>query len=703
MTEAKEARSLHTEIEGIDVDSMDDREAQDFSRRLSRTIRYLDHHYYVLDEPLLADSEYDRLLQSLHTLEEKHPGLRLPDSPTQRVGGQASGRFEKVRHRQALLSLGNAFNISDLHAWYERCAKLLEKEGGSVRPALTAEPKIDGLAVSLTYEEGILTTAATRGDGLVGENITANVRTIRSIPLSIPIGTPVDPTMPVPSRLEVRGEIYIRISDFKQLNDRLAAEGEKTFANPRNGAAGSLRQLDSRVTASRPLSFYAYSINTVDGAKIPDTQFETLAWLASMGFATAAETERFEDVDSAARFCAAWNERRHLLDFEIDGVVLKVDSFSDQAVLGYVSNAPRWAIAYKFPAREATTRLNDIIVNVGRTGVIKPEARLEPVAIGGVTVSQATLHNEDYVLSRDIRIGDLVLVKRAGDVIPAVIKSLPEHRTGDERAWRMPRHCPECGSELIRLPDEADYYCVSTECPAQFIRHVEHFASRAAMDIDGLGSKLAVLLVRAGLISTLADIYRLSPAEVLQLDGFGDKKAENLLAGIEMSKSRPLGRLVFGLGIRHVGKTTAEVLVRQYDSIDALGAASREELKSVEGIGEVIAESVVDWFDVEDNRKLIEDLRSLGVNLTRMQSEDPAPQVRSPVSGKTFVLTGTLPTLTRAEAEELIKRAGGSTSGSVSSKTDYVVAGENAGSKLDKASQLGISVLSEDDLLALLA
>jgi DNA ligase (NAD+) len=698
MSEAKETRALIDDLEELSIDSLDASAAGALVARLSRAIHLLDHHYYVLDDPLLADPEYDRLQRALQDLEERHPELRSPDSPTQRVGGEASGRFEKVSHRQPLLSLGNAFDIAEVRAWYDRCLKLLEKEGGSDHPALTAEPKIDGLAVSLTYENGILTTAATRGDGLVGENITANVRTIRSIPLRIP----VDPSMPVTTLLEVRGEIYIRISDFEKLNDRLALNEEKTFANPRNGAAGSLRQLDSRITAARPLSFYAYSIGSYQGVEAPDTQFETLKWLAEMGFPTARETERFDDIDTVTDFCAAWNDRRDAIDFEVDGVVLKLDDFADQQKVGYVSNAPRWAIAYKFPAREATTRLNDIIINVGRTGVIKPEAKLEPVSIGGVTVSQATLHNEDYVLSRDIRIGDFVLVKRAGDVIPAVVKAIPEQRSGDERTWTMPRVCPECKSELVRLPDEADYYCLSTDCPAQFIRHVEHFASRAAMDIDGLGSKLAVQLVREGLISNLTDIYRLSSAGLLNLEGFGEKKAENLLAGIDASRNRPLSRLLFGLGIRHVGKTTAELLVTRYQSVDSLGEASSEDLESVEGIGSVIAESIVDWFKIEDNRKLIEDFRALGVNLDRTAAEEPVLSTESPVSVKTFVLTGTLPTLSRAEAEELIKASGGKTSGSVSRKTDFVVAGENAGSKLDKAKQLGITVLSEEDFLALL-
>ncbi|QXD15572.1 NAD-dependent DNA ligase LigA [Rhodocaloribacter litoris] len=675
-------------------------EAAALAGRLREVIEAHNYRYYVLDAPLITDAEYDVLLQALRRLEARFPGLQTPDSPTQRVGGAPLDRFEKVRHPVPMLSLQNAFDFDELRAWYERCRRGLKAAlGVEAPPAVTAELKIDGVAVALTYEAGRLVVGATRGNGVEGENVTENVRTIRAIPLRIPVagGTTAD----VPARLEVRGEIYIRKSDFEKLNARLAAAGEKTFANPRNAAAGSLRQLDPRVTATRPLSFFAYAVGPVEGT-VPPAQYELLAWLRGLGFPTNPHAARFTDLDALLAFCERWAHARDALDYEIDGIVVKVDDFAYQEALGAISNAPRWAVAYKFPAREATTRLLDIVVNVGRTGVIKPEAVLEPVLIGGVTVSQATLHNEEYVLSRDIRIGDVVVVKRAGDVIPQVVRPVVEARTGSERPWRMPERCPACGNPLERLPDEADYYCVASDCPAQFIRLVEHYAGRDAMDIEGLGAKLAVLLVEQGLLHTLADLYTLTLAQLLALEGFAEKRARNLLAAIEASKHRPLSRLVFGLGIRHVGKTVAELLVAHFASLDALAGADVETLEAIEGIGEKIARSVVDWFRVEDNRVLVTRLREVGVNTRRLPGEAPPAPGESPVAGKTFVLTGTLPSLSRKEAEERIKRAGGKVAGSVSKKTDYVVAGESPGSKYDRARALGVEIIDEARLLALL-
>lgn len=699
MSIIEQTRSLLSELDSTEIQRVDHADAAALVERLRAVIPRHDHQYYVLDDPLIADAEYDRLLEALQSLEDAHPELISASSPTRRVGGSPLDKFEKVRHPQALLSLGNAFDTESVVSWYERCARLLEKAGRDTTPAIIAEPKIDGLAVALTYENGILATAATRGDGLVGENITTNVETIPSVPLRVPLRE-ID--LELPARLEVRGEIYIRLSDFARLNKRLAEQGDKIFANPRNAAAGSLRQLDPAITALRPLSFFAYGIGPHEGGSVPTSQSASLSWLRELGFPIAPDVSRLSRIDDATRYCADWNVRRDQLDFEIDGVVLKIDEFADQDAIGYVSNAPRWAVAYKFPAREATTRLNDIVINVGRTGIIKPEAVLEPVSLGGVTVSQATLHNEDYVVSRDIRIGDTVLVKRAGDVIPQVIKSIPEGRDGSQKPWHMPAECPECKSELIRLPDEADYYCMSSDCPAQFIRLVEHFSSRGAMDIEGLGSKLAVQLVRDDLIQHLPDIYRLTSARLLELEGFGEKRAVKLLEGIEASKARPLSRLVFGLGIRHVGKTTAETLVSNYDSIDALSAAGRDELESIDGIGSVIAESLVDWFELKDNQRLVRDLGELGVNTSRMKEEAPVPSGGSAIAGKTFVLTGTLPGLTRSDAATMIKNAGGKTAGSVSKNTDFVVAGESAGSKLERARDLGIAVLTEEALRKLL-
>ncbi|MEX1054479.1 MAG: NAD-dependent DNA ligase LigA, partial [Rhodothermales bacterium] len=468
--------------------------------------------------------------------------------------------FEKVRHPVPMLSLGNAFAPNEVEAWYERCRRgLRERYGTDVQPAVTVELKLDGLAVAVTYEHGSLAVGATRGNGLEGENITRNIRTIRSIPLSIPVGST---RIHAPDRLEVRGEVYLRKSDFELLNERAVASGDKPYANPRNAAAGSVRQLDSNITAARPLSFAAHGVGPVLGADPPSTQHEQLQWLKRLGFPVDAHTTRVTSIDEVLKLYDRWAKERDELDYEIDGLVLKIDDIEQQKVLGFVSNAPRWALAFKFPAHEATTRLLDIIVNVGRTGAIKPEAVLEPVHIGGVTVSQATLHNEDYILSRDFMIGDMVVVKRAGDVIPAVIKPIEEARTGKEVKWRMPESCPACGNPLVRLPGEADYYCVSTDCPAQFIRLVEHFASRGAMDIEGFGSKLAIVLVEKGLVEHLSDVYRLSEEDLLSLEKFGEKRARNLLVGIDASRQRPLSRLIYALGMRHVGSTTAELLVK---------------------------------------------------------------------------------------------------------------------------------------------
>lgn len=699
--EARLLEATHTLLQTVrqrDLEAIDRKEAEALAARLREVLNQHAYRYYVLDNPLIPDADYDLLMQALRKLEARFPELVTPDSPTQRVGGAPLGRFEKVRHPEPLLSLNNAFGEEDVRAWYERCCRMLaERLGHPVQPAVTAELKIDGLAMALTYENGVLTVGATRGDGIEGENVTQNVRTIPAIPLRIP----VDPSVgPPPARLEVRGEVYMRKRDFERLNAQLQARGERPFANPRNAAAGSVRQLNPQVTASRPLSFFAYGIGPVEGAEVPDSQYEVLQWLGRLGFPVNEHARRFERLDDVLEYCRYWTEHRDELDYEIDGVVLKIDHRPWQALLGAISNAPRWAVAYKFPAREAITRLLDIMVSVGRTGVVKPVAVLEPVEVGGVTVSQATLHNEDYVRSRDIRIGDLVVVIRAGDVIPQVVRPVVEARTGNERPWRMPERCPSCGSQLVRLPGEADYYCVASDCPAQFVRLLEHFASRDAMDIEGMGSQVARQLAESGLVRRLSDLYRLKLEDLLKLEGFAETRARNLLRAIEASKRRPLSRLLFGLGIRHVGKTTAELLVQRFASIDELAAATIDELSAIEGVGPITAESIANWFRVEDNRRLIEELKKLGVNTQRLPEEAPAAE--SPVRGKTFVLTGALPHLTRKEAEELIKRAGGRVASSVSRNTDYVVVGENPGSKYDRARQLGIPMLDEDGLLRLL-
>lgn len=702
MTLLADTQQALKEIDSLFFASMAEEAATTFAGTLRTLLHAHGHLYYVRDEPLITDTEYDRLYRGLQRLEERFPDLATPDSPTQRIGGEPLSKFEKVTHPVPLLSLSNAFDFDEIRAWYDRCLRMLKADEIEVATLpLAVELKIDGLAVALTYETGTLTLAATRGNGTIGENITRNVKTISPIPLRVPVG---DYRGRVPERMEVRGEVYMRRSDFDAMNARLEEHDEKTFANPRNGAAGSLRQLDSKITASRPLSYFAYSLGPVTG-EAPTEQYAMLQWLGHMGFPINPHAQRFEDLEDVIAYCQQWTEARAELDYEIDGIVIKVDDFALQESLGFIAKAPRWAVAYKFPAQEATTRLLDIIVNVGRTGVVKPEAVLEPVSIGGVTVSQATLHNEDYILSRDIRIGDVVVVKRAGDVIPQVVRPVPAERQGIEQTWQMPTTCPACDAPLVRLPGEADYYCQATDCPAQFIRLVEHYAGRAAMDIEGFGSKMAVLLATEGFIKRLSDVYRLDLRRLLQLEGFAQKRAQNLLAGIEQSKKRPLSRLLFGLGIRHVGQDAAERVVRAFPSMAALANATQEDLEAIDGIGPITAKSLADWFQVEDNQRLIAELEALGVNLERFESEAPVVQEGEATSivGKTFVLTGTLPTLSRKEAKDRIKQRGGKVTGSVSKKTDYVVVGENAGSKYQKAQELGVPTLSEADLLELLS
>ena len=666
---------------------------------LREVIRGLGRAYYTEGESPVGDTQYDRLFRALQELEAAHPELASGDSPTHRVGGTPLEAFEKVRHPVALLSLGNAFNADELREWYERILKsLADVTDEGVRPALVAELKIDGLALALTYENGRLVRAATRGDGTVGEDVTRNVRTIRQVPLAL-AGEP-------PEAVEIRGEAYMKRSTFEELNADLVARGEKPIANPRNGAAGSLRQLDSAITAQRRLSFWAYGVGPTSAPLAP-TQTATMEWVQGLGLPVPDTRATFagdDPIAEVAAFCEAWADQRDSLDYEIDGVVVKVDRLDLQAALGFVSNAPRWAIAYKFPAREATTRLLDIEHNVGRTGAIKPLAILEPVGVGGVTVGRATLHNEDYIAERDIRIGDLVVVKRAGDVIPQVVKPLAEARTGEEKPHVMPTVCPSCGSELERLEDDAEWRCVSATCPAQLQRLVEHFVARGAMDIDGMGKKSAHFLVETGLVQSLPDLYRLDQRrdELIALEGFQEKKADRLLAGLEASKSRPLARLLFGLGIRFVGQTVAETLVGAVEDMDALAAATPEALEAVFGIGPETAQSVVEWFAHEDNRQTVADLAALGVNTTRLPEEAPA-EGSALLDGRTFVITGTLPSMSRADAKARIVAAGGKVTGSVSKKTDFLLAGEAAGSKLDKAQELGVRVLDEPSLLALLA
>lgn len=690
-------RDLSQIITGRSPGDIPESEARSLIVELVEVIIAHSHRYHAQDDPLISDAEYDRLFSFLQDLERVFPNLKRSESPTHRIGAIPLSGFEKVRHPEALLSLSNAFDAQALRAWYARCRNGLEYSDTQVL-SLTAELKIDGVAVALTYDSGLLVQAATRGDGRVGENVTENVRTIRSVPLQLYPAVSIDP--PIPERLEVRGEVYFLNSDFESLNERLAADGQKTYANPRNTAAGSLRQLDSGITASRPLSFFAYAIGPARG-NVPPTQSETLKWLESVGFRVNNLATRVDGIEDIVDYCEAWTRERASLDYDIDGVVVKLDSLSDQNRLGTISNAPRWAIAFKFPAREETTVLKDIILNVGRTGMITPEAVLAPVDIGGVTVSQASLHNADFIIKRDIRIGDTVIVKRAGDVIPQVVIPILEARTGEEERWVMSQSCPSCDMPLERSEGDADYYCVASDCPEQFIRLLEHFASRNAMDIEGMGSKLAIQLAEEGLVSRLDDVFKLDIDRLLTLDGFALKKAENLIEGLGTARFRTLSRLIFGLGIRHVGQTTAEVIAAHFESAIALYDVSAEELIDIEGIGDTIAKSVSDWFSRSDNRKLIESLDSLGVNIRQLEDERPISSVEGTLSEKVFVITGTLSRMGRKQASDIIKRAGGKVSASVSKKTDFVVAGENAGSKLAKARELGVRVIDEVQFLEL--
>ncbi len=654
--------------------------------------------YYVLDDPPLSDAEYDALIRELRALEAAHPELLTPDSPTQRVSGQAAGQFAKVRHPQPMLSLANAMDEAELHEWRERVLRLL---GADAPVAYVVEPKIDGLAIALTYSEGRFAQGATRGDGEVGEDVTANLRTVRGIPLRLREwddgGAGPLPASP-PRAIEVRGEIYMRTADFEALNQGLAAAGEKTFANARNSAAGSLRQKDPALTAGRPLRFFAYAVGPFSGVSLTG-QWQTLQYLRALGFPVNADARRFEQFEEVVAYCREWMARRDSLPYEADGIVIKVDDFAQQRELGAVQKDPRWAVAFKFPAREAVTRLTNIVVNVGRTGVLTPNAELEPVVIGGVTVRNASLHNADYISERDIRVGDYVTVKRAGDVIPYVVGPVLSLRTGGEQPWPFPSLCPACGTPVERVEGEAAWRCPNFGiCPAQLVRRIEHFVGRGAMDIAGIGERQAEQFVTLGWIKDLAGLYDLTAERFAGVEGYGPKRVANLLQAIEESKGRPLERVIVGLGIRFVGSVAAADLARHFGSLDALMAASEAELVAVDGIGPVVAASVVQFFGREENRRVVERLRAAGVRLT---GAEPRTLAGDGLSGKTFVLTGTLPTLTREQAGELIQSHGGKVSESVSKKTSYVVAGASAGSKLAKAQQLGVPVLDEAALLAL--
>lgn len=653
---------------------------------LREQIEEANYRYYVLDDPQITDADFDALLRELIALEEANPELRTPDSPTQRVGAAASARFAPFEHARPMLSLANAVTPEELRAFDERA----RKAAGTESVAYVCELKIDGLAVALDYRNGSLARAGTRGDGRVGEDVTPNVRTIKTIPLRL---------RPSAARefLEARGEVYLRKSDFERLNRDRERAGLPVFANPRNTASGGVRQLDPALTAQRRLSFFAYQL--VSEAAL-HSQWDALQRLAELGFPVNPNIARASDVDEVMAFCRDWEERRDELDYEIDGVVVKVDDFALQERLGVVARDPRWAIAFKFKPREARTKLLDIVVSVGRTGTLNPNAVLEPVAIGGVTVKNATLHNADYIENNDIRIGDTVLVTRAGDVIPRVVGPVPGERTGSERRFKMPARCPVCGADVDHPPGEAMSRCTNAACAAQVYERVRHFASRGAMDIEGLGDVMAQQLTELGLVRDIADIYRLDAGTLERVPRTGPKSIENLVRNIERSKERGLARLLYGLGVRFVGTQTAQILAEDFGSIDAIAEAAADELQRSDGIGPEVAASVTLFFKQKANRDMIARLQRSGVNVTAPKRVRAAG---GKLAGKTFVLTGTLPNLTREAATELVVGAGGKVTGSVSKKTDYVVAGDEAGSKLTKAQTLGIKILDEAGLQSLLS
>ena len=667
-------------------------------QELKSQIHFHNHRYHVLDTPVISDVEYDRLLAELKEIEAGHPDWLTADSPSQRAGAAPADRFAKVRHPAPILSLANAFGADDARAWFERIRKLDERVASA---KFVVEPKIDGLSVILHYRAGMFVQGATRGDGEVGEDITINLRTVPAIPLHIP----VDAKGPkAPAHLVVRGEAFMPVKEFEALNQRLQEAGEKTYLNPRNTAAGSLRQLDPALTASRPLTLLVYQIIAFQGGKAPATQWGILEYLRGLGFPVTDVARRFDDLESAIAYTETWSTRRGELPYEADGMVIKIDDLALAAELGFVGKDPRGSIAFKFPALEVSTRLLDIRVSVGRTGVLIPNAVLEPVEIGGVVVERATLHNFDFIAEKDIRIGDRVLIKRAGEVIPYVIGPLSEARTGKERRYVPPSVCPSCGQPVERLEGEVAWYCINAACPAQLVRNVEHFVSRGAMDIVGLGYKIVEKLIDSGAVRDVADIYTLARKDILEAVTKKDRKtekeppgkiADNLLASIQASRVRPLGRLIAALGIHGIGDVTANDLARHFPDLDALAAARAGELEQIEGIGPNAAEALVDWFSRPANKKVLKKLKAAGV---WPKGARDSRRTKGPFSGMTFVVTGTLPGLSREAAKEFIEGRGGKLTDSVSKKTDYLVRGEAPGSKLEKAKALGVKVIGEAQL-----
>ena len=664
--------------------------ARDRIKELRTEIDHHNHLYFVENSPAISDSEYDLLMRQLITLESEYPGLVTPQSPTQRVGGKLLDGFEEVAHELPMLSLGNAFNSTEMRAWHNRISGILESNDFD----MSCELKFDGLAVSLLYEKGIFVRGATRGDGTTGENVTLNLKTIRSIPLSL--------RGDIPARFEVRGEVYFPKSEFERFNISREKSGLQSYANPRNTAAGSLRQLDPSVTSKRPLDIFIYSLGWAEGNfPMPETHLGTLDLLKTLGFKINPHNFLASSLEEAIDFYEQWTRERENLDYECDGVVVKVDRLDYQQHLGSVGREPRWAVAYKFPAAQATTKLLDIRVNIGRTGTINPYAVLEPVEVGGVTVRQATLHNEDYILSKDLRIGDFVVIERAGEVIPQIVRSNELLRDGSESRFVMPSECPSCGGQTSRNINEAALYCTNASCPAQLVRLVEHFVSKSSMDIDGMGGKLGVALINNDLIFDVADIYTLRSEHLLDMDRMAERSTSNLLDAIENSKKRPLSRLLTALGIRHVGTEVADSLADRFGDIDNLIAASEEELLAIPAIGPKIVQSVSEYFSSDSNRKVLDKLKQAGVNTKNGGIEPSSKPIQQILTGLRFVVTGRLENFSRSDIQDLIKQLGGSVSSSVSSRTNYLVAGDDAGSKLSDAARLGIVILTEDDFNAM--
>jgi DNA ligase (NAD+) len=671
---------------------MDKEQERKRLQELQSQLRSHNYRYYILNDPVISDLEFDRLYRELQELESKYPDLKTPDSPTQRAGTEPSESFERLEHPAPILSLDNAFSADELRAWQERISKLDPRVLDS---AFTLEPKLDGLTVVLHYEDGLFVRGATRGNSQVGEEITENLRTIRSLPLRIPAGPDQEPA---PDRLVVRGEAFIKLSDFERLNSRLEEEGDRTYVNPRNTAAGSLRQLDSSLTATRPLTLLVYQIVTSSDPP-PATQAETLEYLRQLGF-PIPEYELCESLQQVVEKLDGWDKRRKELDYEIDGVVIKLNQLQLADELGVVGKAPRGAIAYKFPAEVVTTKLEEIKTNVGRTGVLTPYAVLTPVEIGGVTVRQATLHNFDFIAEKDIRIGDRVMVKRAGEVIPYVMGPITDIRTGEEQIYTPPEECPVCGERVEHIEGEVAWFCVNAGCEAQVIRNIEHFVSRPAMDIVGMGIKIVEQLAGEGLVRNISDIYQLEREDLIELEGFAEKKVENLLTAIQESKNQPLNRLITALGIRGVGEVVAGTLASEFGSLDALQSASLEELEEIPGIGPNTAQAVLDWFARESNQEVLLALKSSGVWPEQDISSDTA---RRPLESLVFVMTGKLDGYTRSELKDKLSSLGAKVTGSVSSNTDYLVAGESPGSKYTRAQELDVPILSEEQLEKLIS